>query len=498
MAERIFYIVIGSFVLGVTTGSFVLVPESAFLFFILLGFVIFLYFLFLLRHGGEWRIVLCISLLFFSFGAGLWRISFFHEASKNESVAKLFNRSVAIEGVVSGEPDRRETSLRFVVRTDFRMEGQEEVPFKATILVVTDPYQIISYGDLVRVSGLFQKPTNFDTENGRQFDYVSYLAKDGICCQFFRPEISVVASGKGNVVLSFLYDIKNMFVGSISRILSEPEGSLLSGIILGAKHGLPQTLLDAFKTAGVIHIVVLSGYNITLVAAGFSKLFSFLSRRFRFIVPLLAILGFTLMTGASATAVRASLMAALVIFAKTIGRNYDMSRALLVAGTLMILHNPAILVFDPSFQLSVLATLALIYLSPVISQKLLFIPERFGFREIVSSTVSTQIFVLPFLMWMTGQVSLIALPVNFLILVIIPMTMFFGFAAGFLGIISHTLALPVAFVSYLFLHYIVKVVEIASKIPFASVHFISPHFYAVIIAYVILVFLIWRINRSLA
>ena len=175
-----------------------------------------------------------------------------------------------------------------------------------------------------------------------------------------------------------------------------------------------------------------------------------------------------------------------------------MSRALLVAGTLMILHNPAILVFDPSFQLSVLATLALIYLSPVISQKLLFIPERFGFREIVSSTVSTQIFVLPFLMWMTGQVSLIALPVNFLILVIIPMTMFFGFAAGFLGIISHTLALPVAFVSYLFLHYIVKVVEIASKIPFASVHFISPHFYAVIIAYVILVFLIWRINRSLA
>jgi competence protein ComEC len=174
------------------------------------------------------------------------------------------------------------------------------------------------------------------------------------------------------------------------------------------------------------------------------------------------------MVGASATAVRAGIMALLVLLARGTGRTYAITRALILAGFVMILHNPLILIFDSSFQLSFLATVGLIHLSPIIEKRLGFVPGQWGFREVAVSTVATQIFVLPLLLYMSGQLSVVALPVNLLILGVIPVTMFFGFLTGMIGFISTVLAMPLALVSYALLTYQLKVVELFSSFPFAS------------------------------
>ncbi|MEK7147475.1 MAG: ComEC/Rec2 family competence protein, partial [Patescibacteria group bacterium] len=103
--------------------------------------------------------------------------------------------------------------------------------------------------------------------------------------------------------------------------------------------------LEKFRTVGVIHIVVLSGYNITIVAEFIMRLLAFLPRAARLAGGALAIILFAVMTGGSATIVRASLMAILVVVARATGRIYGITRALLLAGFLMVLHNPKILVF---------------------------------------------------------------------------------------------------------------------------------------------------------
>ncbi|HEY4510274.1 MAG TPA: ComEC/Rec2 family competence protein, partial [Candidatus Paceibacterota bacterium] len=182
----------------------------------------------------------------------------------------------------------------------------------------------------------------------------------------------------------------------------------------------------------------------------------------------LGIVLFTLMTGASATIVRASIMAIIALIARSSGKTYAVTRALFLAVFIMILENPKILRFDASFQLSLLATLGLIYLSPILEKRFRFLPNTLNLREATVATVGTQIFVLPLLLYTSGVLSLVSLPVNLLTLIVVPLTMFFGFLAGGVGIVSAIVATPFAWISYTLSEYILQVGRIFSKIPFGS------------------------------
>jgi competence protein ComEC len=240
---------------------------------------------------------------------------------------------------------------------------------------------------------------------------------------------------------------------------------------------MPADILEEFRRAGVIHIVVLSGYNITIIADFLRRFFEriFLLSRLT-LVPALApaasiigILLFVLMTGAEATVVRAAIMVLVVIAAKLFGRKYSAPRALIVAGFIMLLENPKVLVFDPSFQLSFLATLALIYVVPIVEKHLPFVTEKWGIRSIIATTLGTQLTVLPMLIYSVGDVSLVSLPANVLILLIIPYTMLLGFVATTLAYVSSLLAVPIAFVANLFLMWIISVAYFFGNLSFASI-----------------------------
>jgi competence protein ComEC len=108
----------------------------------------------------------------------------------------------------------------------------------------------------------------------------------------------------------------------------------------------------------------------------------------------------------------------------------------------MVLLNPFVLVYDVSFQLSFIATVAVIFLAPRIEKYFLWITPRFGLRDIITVTCAAYVFVLPFILYKMGNLSLVALPANILILPLIPFTMFLGFMTGFAGIIWYVFAVP--------------------------------------------------------
>jgi competence protein ComEC len=140
----------------------------------------------------------------------------------------------------------------------------------------------------------------------------------------------------------------------------------LAGILIGAKENLSEKMLEDFRKTGVIHIVVLSGFNLSILAEFIIILLSVFGRKISAIFGSISIILFAIMTGASATIVRASLMALLIILAKSFGRQTEALKLLFVAGFLMLVNNPMLLLYDPSFQLSFLATLGLIILAPKI------------------------------------------------------------------------------------------------------------------------------------
>ncbi len=283
-------------------------------------------------------------------------------------------------------------------------------------------------------------------------------------------EVLVVSSGHGYKTLAFLLDTKQQLLTGIESVLGEPQSGLGTGLLLGVKQALGDELEKTFRTAGIIHIVVLSGYNIMLIVAFVMFMLSFfLRKRVRIIVGLIAVVAFALMVGLSATVVRASVMAGLLLVAQALARTYDVTRALIFAGTVMVFLNPYLLLYDIGFQLSFMATLGLVLLVPRFEAMLVTGSVWVTAREYLLSTVATQIAVLPLLLYYIGEVSLVAIVVNLLVLPLVPLAMLTTFVAGVFALISPTLAVPFVFVAHFTLTYIIEVATWFSSIPFAAI-----------------------------
>lgn len=167
------------------------------------------------------------------------------------------------------------------------------------------------------------------------------------------------------------------------------------------------------------------------------------------------------------------------------------------AAFLMVVHNPKILVFDPSFQLSFIATTALIYVVPIVEKHLSWLTTRWQVRTVLATTIGTQLAVLPLLVYSMGDVSLVSLPANMLILLIIPATMLLGFIAAVISYISTVIAIPFAYVAHVLLSWILKVSELLGNLPFASVRVPIFPLLIMVILYLTLIIAVWRLRNSL-
>jgi len=465
-----------------------------------LGFV-FIFFLALLAatlfFWGVWSrqsrvFLVSLSIIFVSFGMFRFELA---DAGMNDPILETFaGRHISVEGFVSDEPDERDLHTNIVVNLEYARNGEELVSVNGRMIASVERFPEWKYGDRVLLSGEIRKPENFaDEDTGRIFNYIGFLGKDGIAYQMFYPEVELVGVGDGSFIKEKLFAFKHALLDRVGRVLPEPHASLLAGIVLGAKQSLGTELLDDFRTTGIIHIVVLSGYNVTIVAESIMRFFAFLPFAASLLFGAGSIVLFAIMTGAGATVVRASTMALLVVLARATGRVYEIKRALFIAGFLMVMQNPKILVFDVSFQLSFVATIGLIYAAPIVEKHILFLTDRLGLRKIAAATIATQIFVLPLLLYHVGTLSLAALPVNLLVLFVVPAVMFFGFLAGMLGFVHFVPSMAVGVAAYILLEYILLIVTFFAQIPLASVSVAYFPAVAVAIAYLILW---WWIRRT--
>lgn len=391
------------------------------------------------------------------------------------------------EGSIIREPDVRDEHTNITVAV-------EPIPGTRTIALVRVPHSPeFVYGDAVHVQGTVRTPEAFTTETGRVFEYGGYLMKDGIHYEFVRANVVSVGENTGSPVVRALLGVKRAWLDAVSQTVPEPSASLLGGVVIGAKRSLGEMWLDAFRDTGIIHIVVLSGYNLTLVALFIVWLTRPFSRNVRLVLGIASIAGFALMAGASATVVRASVMAILAMLAHFLARPYAILRALILAAFLMVLIHPFLLFFDPGFQLSCIATLGLVLGAPLIERYMTHIPQAFELRTIVAATLATQCAVLPLLLYSIGEVSLVAPLVNVLVLPVVPFVMAVGFVVGLLGMIAAPLAAPFAFLTHGILAYVFFIVAWFDSLPFASVSLPPVPVWVLPVLYGVMALLLYRV-----
>lgn len=413
---------------------------------------------------------LVLGLLVFSALLGVSRV-FMFDRSFSRELSQFQEKKVSLEGTIVSAPEYKDSSVSFYVS----VSAVASAPAGGRVLVSTNPYETLEYGNRVLVEGTLKEPRTFETQSGRLFNYQQYLHAHRTTHVVPFAHVSVVGTDAGNRVIAFLQKVKNALVGRIESILPDPEAPLLSGLLLGEKQSLGDSLYTSFQRAGVVHMIVLSGYNVSLVAQALIKgAGAFLPRVASLSIAGAGIVVFALMTGASETTVRASLMAGLLIVASVLRRPHDALRALLVAGAVMVLVNPYLLVYDLSFQLSFLATAGIIIFADTIAEKLSLLPKALGIRDIAGATLAAQIAVLPILIVSIGAVSVVSPFTNIIVLGAVPFAMAFGFLASMLSFIHPLVAFPATLVTEVLLTYILKVSVWFGNVPFASFNVPGP------------------------
>lgn len=421
-----------------------------------------------------------VSLALISFAMGLARMH--HAEMVPSTLSQYVNQNVSLTAQIVREPEMRETMLHVYVEPEIVDGASGEL-----VLVTVDRFsydtKAISYGDMITVKGKLSLPESFETNGGRVFDYAGYLKSHNVSYLLPRAKLEILREEKGTF-FGYLYHSKKQFQEVLERIIPEPYAGLGEGVLLGVKRALGEDLEETFRRTGIIHIVVLSGYNIMIVVECIMFLLSFFFfPRMRMVIGIGVISLFALLVGLSATVVRASLMATLLIIARTTGRTYAVLRALIFAGVGMLILNPYLLVHDPGFQLSFLATLGLILLAPHIEVRLTQIPSMWGIREVIIATIATQIFVLPLLLYQMGLFSTVSVLVNALVLPMVPFAMLLTFLTGVCGLIVPILGYGIGFLAYLSLSYIVRIAQLFDAVPFAAIITPTFPFWIVIIAY---------------
>ncbi len=397
----------------------------------------------------------------------------------NENCLQFYNdQTVEIRGMVNADPDIRDkTTHIYLSATEIKLD-EEWHEVLGTALLFVPRYPAYSYGDVLHITGKLETPSQLD-----DFDYKGYLARQGIYSTMLYPEIEIFGTGKGFEPLEWVYSLRNHLSQTLAEVLPEPQASLAQGIILGIRGNIPASVNTDFSDTGTTHILAISGLNLSIVAGILLSIGIWLfgkKHHFYIWLALGIIWLYALITGMHPPVVRGAIMASLFLTAEILGRQRSAITALAFAAAIMVGISPQTL-WDASFQMSFLAMAGLIFLFPplqALGRRV--VKATLGEDRAVASvanlitdsfsvTLGAILAVWPVVAHYFGIISFVAPLATFLALPALPSIIITGALAGGLGLIALPVAQVIAWIAWLFLSYLLLVVNGLAALPISSI-----------------------------
>ncbi len=480
--DQIFFLGVISFLGGVLGGSFFVVPPSIFLLCAAIVIAV------LVAFPKRQVLILGVCLICFSFGWMHVVLTTNHFRPERMMPGEF----VGVTRIVADPEDKD-----FFQKIILRPETCESEYCPADDILWQAPRTFTAEaGTQVSFSCALEMPENFSPD----FDYRMFLAKDGIgymCKKASRSE-SISDTDINGYVRALLYRPKHAFEEALGRSISEPEAGLAKGLLLGGNDYLSESIQNAFTRIGLTHIVAVSGYNITLIMQAFMIIGIMIGlwRKQALWAACIGIVGFIMMIGTPASAVRAGVMAGIAFAALQSGRISRPVRVLFFAAALMLCTSPLLLRYDIGFQLSFLATLGIVIGS--VWQEYFLQQEFFGkgFVEMMGMTLSAELFVLPIILYTFHAFSPVMFAANIIILPIVPYAMGVSFATGISFLLWPGMHIFFAWIAYCLLVVMTRFAEIVGEWSWVSVEVSSFGVFSLIVWYGALFFAIVHIERQ--
>lgn len=372
---------------------------------------------------GKWRWWFCCLAV----GLGAIRLAgWYPGVGTRDHVLQYANGSPAtVAGTIVTFPDIRREKQYLTVQPN-SVHGR---------LLLTAPlFPVYRFGQTVTVTCSFQRP---EPING--FAYHLWLGARRVYIVCNRGSVRVVAepSGWRKIVGAG----RTRAVMAVQQSLPEPVASLAAAMVLAERGMLSGQILDALAASGVVHIISVSGMHVSIVTLVLWQglLAAGCSRRLAAGVVVVSLLIFLIGIGWPAPAVRAAAMGGLVVLATVVGRLPHGPWLLVFVAVVTFAANPLLVVYDIGWQLSVAAMAGLVLVAGPLDQwcqrRLPWLPERWGIRSSVSTSIAAQLTTAPLSLAVFGQVSLVAPLANLVVMPLVTPLM----AATVLTIISHSL-----------------------------------------------------------
>lgn len=264
---------------------------------------------------------------------------------------------------------------------------------------------------------------------------------------------------------SLITVIKRKFIAGTQSALPEPLAPFVMGLLVGQRATLPEQIKDDLKKVGLTHIIAVSGANLTIILRASQKLLGKRSKRISTGLTVGLILVFLILSGASASIVRAAIVSMLSIAAGYYGRSFKPLNLITFAAVITAWANPVYIWSDLSWYLSFLAFIGVMILSPLVQARW---PRKWHENVVggvALESLCAEIMTLPFVLHIFGQMSRVGLVANVLVVAFIPLAMLFGAIAGLAGMLMASIAGWFAWPATLLLNYMLDTAHILANLP---------------------------------
>lgn len=289
------------------------------------------------------------------------------------------NAVYSLSGFVDEPPETKNTRTSFVFRAQEVQVSRLKWRCCGKVLVKLDFPQELHYGDKLVIIGNLSRPYQFGDNRQR---YRDYLMRQGIyLAMHIKNSLQIIPHHKlesdglpsvwqshksgGSKLIGFSFWLRDRCEQVISRHLPDLPASMLSAMVLGQRRGIPRLVNNAMVKSGTVHILVVSGFNVGIVAFITNLLLKIMRirRKARIILAVICLLIYCLATGATNPVMRATVMGVMFLLAYIFKREPDMYNSLAGAALFILIINPRQL-FDAGFQLSFASVLAIACLYP--------------------------------------------------------------------------------------------------------------------------------------
>ena len=347
--------------------------------------------------------------------------------------------------------------------------------------------KLLEYGDLIEIKGEYSAPEV--ARNYKGFDYSQYLKTLNIYGTIKVEESEIINKNQLSPILISINNIKEKMIDNANRNMPKRTANLLLGILIGERDNIQEDIIESFRTANLSHILAVSGAHTSYIILGITYLISKSKtpKRIGYIITIINLLIFIIITGASYSVVRACIMAIVVIGAKICYRKENFFTSICISLIIILIQNP-FAINDIGLKLSFMGTAGIVIFNKSITNFFIKLKIKQKIAEALSVTFSAQLMIMPITILNFNTISLTFFISNILASTLLGIIIIFGFISIFISSILNPISKILFLILHIFLELLILVSKVTEKIPGSSILVKTPNILFAIVYYILILF----------